>query len=105
MDNPRFEIPSEYDHADSFLPPQTEEEYRQFIEHQQPQIDAVAKMFDALKERTGQTEDGVILLEALAILDWATQEVLRGRVVLSADLDGSHPRKLNTPSIEHCQKQ
>ena len=104
MQEPRFEMPPEYEPVDSFLPPQTEEEYRQFVEHQQPQIDALAKMFDDLKERTGQTEDGTLLLEALAILDWATQEAKRGRLIISVEADSSNPMQLNTPSLAFCRE-
>lgn len=88
--------------ADCFLPPQTPEEYQRLVEHQQPQIDAVAKMFDELKERTGQTEDGMVLMEALAMLDWATQESGRGRFIISVEPNGANPLRLNTPSLAHC---
>ena len=101
IQEPRFEIEPE---ADCFLPPQTPEEYQRLVEHQQPQIDIVAKMFDELKERTGQTEDGVVLMEALAMLDWATQEAGRKRLIISVEADGSNPLQLNTPSLAHCRQ-
>ena len=101
MYEPHFEPLEE---ADCFLPPQTAEEYQRLVEHQQPQIDLVAKMFDELKDRTGQTEDGVVLMEALAMLDWATQEAGRGRLIVSVEVDGTNPLQLNTPSLAHCRK-
>ena len=46
-----------------------------------------------------------VVREALTLLNWAVQERLRGRVILSANTDGHDVSRLAMPSLERIQRE
>ncbi len=53
-----------------------------------------------LKKASGKKSSSEITRDALALYDWALEEVKQGRLIVSSDQKGSNIQRLVMPSLE-----
>ena len=58
---------------------------------------------DNLKERLGESKTADVMRAALAILDWASEEVAHGRVILSTNEEGGEIHRLVMPELNQVK--
>ena len=58
---------------------------------------------EKLQERVGGSKATDVTRAALALFDWATEEVAQGRIVLSTDKNGGEVRRLATPELSRVK--
>jgi hypothetical protein len=59
---------------------------------------------DSVKGATGITKPAQLTAEALNLLKWAANEARNGRIITTADPDGSNPIKIVIPSLSNLRK-
>ncbi len=64
-----------------------------------------AQLVETLKKRTGLSTHKELFNNALALLDWATQKVMRGLVVGSMDERNKSYAELQMPALRHAARQ
>jgi hypothetical protein len=62
-------------------------------------------VIDRLRGRLGLSTNTDVVREALTLLDWASSEKEKGRVILSADKDGGNLTKLWMSSLENVKER
>jgi hypothetical protein len=61
------------------------------------------KFVDELKQQTGITSTTQLTTEAFTFLKWAVSEARKGRVIVSANEDGSEEREIVMPSLQSAK--
>lgn len=61
------------------------------------------KYLDTLKERIGKEKATDVMRTALAILDWATEEAEKGRMIFSATEQGEEVHRLVMPELLYAK--
>lgn len=57
----------------------------------------------SLKHRLNTDKATDVIREALGLLDWATEEVGRHRVILSVGEEGEDPSRIETPGLRQAR--
>jgi hypothetical protein len=57
------------------------------------------KFMEALQQRLEESRATEVMRNALTLLDWAADEVRKGRVIYSSDLDGTDVHRLVMPIL------
>jgi hypothetical protein len=65
--------------------------------------EAGVRTLNDLKRRTGLKTHKDLFNNALALLDWATRQVVEGRVVASVDPRNESYRELEMPALHHAR--
>ncbi|HEY1769604.1 MAG TPA: hypothetical protein VGG02_05055 [Chthoniobacterales bacterium] len=60
-------------------------------------------LLKTLKRRLKTEKATDIIREALGLLDWATEEVGRDRVILSVGEEGEDPKRIETPGLRQAR--
>jgi hypothetical protein len=63
------------------------------------------KLVNGLKDRTKIDKTVDLIKEAIALLDWATEEAGKGRTVLSVNSDGGDPIKIESIGLRQAKLQ
>ncbi|WP_157598220.1 MULTISPECIES: hypothetical protein [unclassified Rhizobacter] len=58
-------------------------------------------VLEPLKERLGLKKNTDVIEEALTVLNWAAEEVGKGRQIYSANTDGRDVTRLATPALTY----
>jgi hypothetical protein len=61
------------------------------------------ELVDSLRDRLKTSKATEVIREALGLLDWATEEVGRDRVILSIGEDGTEPKRIETPGLRQAR--
>ena len=60
-------------------------------------------LIESLKGRMRTKSASDVIKEGLGLLDWATEEVGQNRVILSIGEDGTDPKRIVTPGLQHAR--
>lgn len=58
-----------------------------------------------LMNKMNISKPGPITKEAFTLLNWAVNEVIKGRIILSSNADGGEIKQLSMPSLDNVKKQ
>ena len=61
------------------------------------------EFIDDLKKNAGVDKVSKLTSEALTLYNWALSQAKQGRVLVSANPDGSNPERIVTPTLEQAR--
>jgi hypothetical protein len=67
-------------------------------------VQLASNVLDQFQQKLGDVKPTQITLDAIALYNWAVNERAAGRIILSAESNGDHPKQITTPSLTNVKQ-